>query len=178
MYVHAHRTKEEIGGEGLEEANGVMGGIRVGGGNGDGNGVGGRNAVGNGVGGGNRDVNVVRVGDGAGTRTGVEANEGAHDGNEDGKRGIRSGRVEERRICAGKPRRVVDMMWKMGSTWAEGEKTKHESIGSVAANQDQQNNKEAGSEAQGTQCLSRNCRCRKSVSSLSRLIKLFCNKYH
>ena len=122
--VHADRTKEEIGCEGLEEANGVMGGIRVGGGNGDGNGVGGRNAVGNGVGGGNRDVNVVRVGDGAGTRTGVEANEGAHDGNEDGKRGIGSGRVEERRICAGKPRRVVDMMWKMGSTWAEGEKNK------------------------------------------------------
>ena len=41
-----------------------------------------------------------------------------------------------------------------------------------------QNNKGAGSEAQGTQCLSRNCRCRKSVSSLSRLIKLFRNKYH
>ena len=94
-----------------------MGGIRVGGGNGDGNGVGngvgGRNAVGNGVGGGNRDVNVVRVGNGAGTRTRVESNEGMHDGNEDGRRGMISGRVAERRICTGKPRKVVDIMWKM-----------------------------------------------------------------
>ena len=72
-----------------------MGRIRVGSGNGDGNGVGVGNGVGNGVGGGDRDVNVVREGDGAGTRTGVEANEGTHDENEDGRREIGSGRVEE-----------------------------------------------------------------------------------
>ena len=59
--VHAHRTERVIGSEGREGANGVRGGIRVGGGNGGGTG----------------DVSVDGDGDGAGTRTGVEANERA-----------------------------------------------------------------------------------------------------
>ena len=50
MSVHAHRTKRVTGSEEREGANGVGGGIRVGGGNGD--------------------VNVDEDGDGAGTRTG------------------------------------------------------------------------------------------------------------
>ena len=68
--VHAHRTEGATGSERREGANGVVGGIQVGGGNGDGNRVGG----------GNRD----RDGAGTGTGTGVEVNEGVQNGNEDG----------------------------------------------------------------------------------------------
>ena len=80
----------------------------------------------------------------------MEANEVTHNRNR--RRGTGSGRVDERRVCARKPRRVVDIMWKTGKTWAEGEETKHESVGSVAANQENiENTKEAGREALGTQ---------------------------
>ena len=76
--VHAHRTEGVTESKGREGADG--GGIGVGGGNGDGNRVGG----------GNGDVNGDGDGDGAGTGTatvtGVEANEGAKDGNGDGHR--------------------------------------------------------------------------------------------
>ena len=72
--VHAYRTKRVTRSEEREGANGVGGGIRVGGGNRDENGVWS----------GNGDVNVDENGDGAGTRTGVEANEGTQDGNGDG----------------------------------------------------------------------------------------------
>ena len=79
--VHVHCNESVIGFEGQEGANGVVCGIRVGGGNGDSNGVGG----------GNEDVNGDGDGDGAGagtgTGTGVEANKGAQDRKED-----RSGR--------------------------------------------------------------------------------------
>ena len=68
--IHAHRSEGVTGSERRKGANGVEGGIGVGGGNGDGNGVGGGN--------GNRDGGVT------GTGTGVEANEGAQDENEDG----------------------------------------------------------------------------------------------
>ena len=63
--VQAYGTGGITGSEGQDGANGVGGGIEVGGGNGDGNG-------------GQGD------GDGAGAGTGVEANEGAQDGNGDG----------------------------------------------------------------------------------------------
>ena len=66
--VQVHGTGGITGSEGQEGANGVGGGIEVGGGNGDGNG----------------DVDGQRDGDGAGAGTGVEANEGAQDGNGDG----------------------------------------------------------------------------------------------
>ena len=50
--------------------------------------------------------------------------------------------------------------------------TKQESTGSVAANQvNLENSKKAEREVQRTQSLCRNCRCRGSVSSLSRVIK-------
>ena len=65
--LQAHRTGGLTGSEGQEGVNGVGGGIRVGGGNRDGNG----------------DVNVHGDGDGAGTGTEVEVNEGAQDGNGD-----------------------------------------------------------------------------------------------
>ena len=86
MSVQANRTGGVTGSEGHEEANGVGGGIGVGGRNGDGNGVGGGSGDDNGVGGGNGDVNGHGDGDGtgAGTGTGVEVNEGAQDGNGDG----------------------------------------------------------------------------------------------
>ena len=64
------------------------------------------------------DGNVDGEGDGEGTKTWVEANEG----NEDGRRGTGSRRENERRICARKPRKVVDVMWETGETWAEEEK--------------------------------------------------------
>ena len=66
--VQANRTGGVTGSEGQEGANGVGGGIAVGGGNGDDNG----------------DVNGHGDGDGAGTGTGVEVDEGAQDGNGDG----------------------------------------------------------------------------------------------
>ena len=69
--VQAHGTGGITGSEGQEGANGVGGGIEVGGGNGDGNG----------------DVDGQGDGDGAGAGTGVEANEGAQDGNGDGSGG-------------------------------------------------------------------------------------------
>ena len=75
--VHAHRTGRVTGSEGREGANGVGGGIRVGGADGDGNGVGG----------GNGDVNGHGDGDGAGVGTRVEVNEGAQDGNGGGSGG-------------------------------------------------------------------------------------------
>ena len=66
--VQAHGTGGITGSEGQEGANGVGGGIEVGGGNGDGNG----------------DVDGQGDGHGAGAGTGVEANEEAQDGNGDG----------------------------------------------------------------------------------------------
>ena len=55
-----------------------------------------------------------------------------------------------------------------------------ERVGSVAANPDNLgSNKEAGGGAQGAhQGSSKICTSRESVSSLSRLIRGFCNKYH
>ena len=75
--------------------------------------------------------------------------------------------------------RVVDVMWKTGEPWAKKEKRKLENIGSLAVNKSNlENSKEEGRKAQDTQELNNNCRCRGSVSSLSRLIKYFRNKYH
>ena len=86
--VQAHGTGRITGSEGQEGANGVGGGIEVGGGNGDGNG------------------DVDGQGDGAGAGTGVEANEGAQDGNGDGsgdgaERGRWWGSVDEHRMGTG-----------------------------------------------------------------------------
>ena len=76
--VHTHRTDRVTGSAGREGAKEVGGGI--------------------GVGVGNVDVNGDEDGDGAGvvmvTGTGVEANEGAQDGNEDGS-GNEAGNGEE-----------------------------------------------------------------------------------
>ena len=69
--VQAHRTGGVTGSEGQEGANGVGGGIEVGGGNGDGN----------------EDVNGQGDGDGAGAGTTVEENKGAQDGDGDGSGG-------------------------------------------------------------------------------------------
>ena len=64
--VHGHHTEGATGPEGGEGANGIGGGIRVGGCDGD--------------------VNGSEDGDGAGTRTGMEANEGTQNRNGDGAR--------------------------------------------------------------------------------------------
>ena len=74
--VHKHRTEGITGCEGRKDANG----------NGDGNRLGG----------GNEAVNNDGEGDGAGTRTTVEAYEGTLDENGDEQRGTGLGRVEER----------------------------------------------------------------------------------
>ena len=68
------------------------------------------------------DGNVDGEGDGEGTKTWVEANEGTQHGNENGRRGTGSRREDEGRIYARKPRKVVDVMWETGETWAEVEK--------------------------------------------------------
>ena len=88
--VHAHRTKEVAEFEGREGANGVGGGI----------GVGGRNEDGNGIGGGNWDVNGHGDRDGAtaGTGTGVEVNKGTQDGNGD-RNGAGTGTGTEVETC-------------------------------------------------------------------------------
>ena len=106
--IHAPRTEKITGCEVGDKANGLRGRIRVGDRNKDGNG----------------NVNVDGEGDGAGTTTGVEANERAQDGNENGKRGTGPGRVVERRVCARKPKRVFHIRWKTGETWAERRKNK------------------------------------------------------
>ena len=113
-FIHAYRTEGVAGYEVGGEANGFRGGI----------GVGGRSGDRNEFGGGNEEVNFDEKGDGAGTTTGMEADQGPQDANENGKRGTGSGRVEERRVCARKPKTVVDVMWKTGVTWAKGIETK------------------------------------------------------
>ena len=40
-----------------------------------------------------------------------------------GRRGTGSGRVKERRRRARNSRRVIDVMWETGETWAEGQKS-------------------------------------------------------
>ena len=61
----------------------------------------------------------------------------------------------------------------------ERKKCRKERVGSVAANPDDlESNKEAGGGAQRTQGSSKNCTSSESVSSLSRLIRGFRNKYH
>ena len=97
-----------------------------------------------------------------------------------GKRATGPGRVEERRVCARKSRRVVDVMWKTGETWAEGGKSKTQkySFSSCRLGQYTDTSKEAEREVQGIQGLSKNYRCRGSVSSSSCLIKSCRNKYH
>ena len=115
--------------------------------------VGGRNGDGSGVGDGNGDVNGHGDGDGAGVETGVGVNEGAQDGNGDGGNGGDFGGTRKR--C------------------------RKGSVGPVAANSNiVEINKQAGGGAEGTLSLSKNCTSRESVSSLSRLIRGFRNKYH
>ena len=164
--VHAHRTKGVIGCVGREDANGVRSGIRVGGGNEDGNGV----EV--------RTYTLMSKGTererirGGGQRRNPRCERGRKTRDRIGESGGEANmRKETHKVCG----HTV----KTGETWAEGENSKHESIDSVAVNHDQiENSREAGSETQGTKGLRMNCRCRGSVSSLSRLIKSFPNKYY
>ena len=180
------------GSEGQEGANGVEGGIGVGGGNGDGNG----------------DVNGHGDGDGAGTGTGVVVNEGAQDGNGDGSwdgagTGMGTG-VETRRRTPdgngdddngnenrigeggreGKERKKPKNSCRRragngGDTGRKRKKCRKERVGSVAANPDYiGSTKEAGGGTQGAQGSSKICTSRESVSPLSRLIRVFRNKYH
>ena len=107
--MHVHRTEGVTGCVGREETNGFRGGIKVGDRNGDRNGVRG----------GNGDVNVDEEGDRVGTRSEVRANQGTQDGNENGKRD-RAGEFGGDTNMRKKPRRVVDIMWETGETWAEG----------------------------------------------------------
>ena len=70
---------------------------------------------------GDKDVSIDREEDKEGWRTRVEVNEGTQDGNDD-ESGDGAGRMEERGICARKPRRVLDVMCKTVETWrAQGE---------------------------------------------------------
>ena len=64
-------------------------------------------------------------------------------------------------------------------THTKRNKCRKERVGSVAANSDNLgSNKKAGGVAQGAQGSSKICTSRESVSSLSRLIRGFRNKYH
>ena len=66
-------------------------------------------------------------------------------------------------------------MWETRETFGGNRKKRRQkSVGSVAADPDNPgNSEETGGEAQGTQGLSKSCTRRESVSSLSRLIRVF-----
>ena len=121
-----------------------------------------------------RPVGEHRMGTGTGSRTEAKAvaemGTGTRMGTGTGTR-IGSGRVEERGRSAKNRTIVVVAMWETRETWVErGKKHGKVRVGPVAAYPD---NKEAGGGAQGTHGLSKNCTSRESVSSLSRLIKVF-----
>ena len=66
-----------------------------------------------------------------------------------------------------------------GDMGGKRKKCRKERVGSVAANSDNLgSNNEAGWGAQGAQGSSKICTSRESVSPLSRLIRVFRNKYH
>ena len=190
--VQAHRTGGVTGSEGQEGANGVGGGVEVGGGNGDGNG----------------DVNGHGDADRAGTETGVEVNEGAQDGNGDGSGdGAGTGVGTRRRTPDGngdgngdgsedssgdgngeggrkakkrkKPQNSCRRRAENGGDTGGKRKKCKKRVGTVATNPDNlESNKEAGGGAQGTQGSSKNCESRESVCPLSCLIRGCRNKYH
>ena len=148
--------------------NGVRSRIRVGGGNGDGNRVGG----------GNENVNVDGQGYEAGTKTEERLTKARKMGTRTEDEGQDRGEWRRVEYARGNPDDFRAYGGKRGRLGLREKNSKHESIGSVPVNHDnRENSKEAGSETQGTQGLSKNCRCRESVSSLSRLIKSFRNKY-
>ena len=205
--VQAHGTGGITGPEGQEGANGVGGGIEVGGGNGDGNGdVDGRSGSGNGGGSERRSAGRGRGrerrrerarggnGDGDGDRGGVRRR--TPDGNGDGDvsedcSGDGDGDEDngnENRIGEGgrgtKKRKKPQNSCRRragngGDMGGKRKKCRKERVGSVAANSDNLgSNKEAGGGAQGAQGSSEICTSRESVSPLSRLIRGFRNKYH
>ena len=66
-----------------------------------------------------------------------------------------------------------------GDSGGKRKKCRKERVGSVAANPDNlESKKETGGGAQGTQGSNKSCTRRESVSPLSRLIRVFRNKYH
>ena len=116
---------------------------------------------------GNGDGNESSSGDGNWNEDG--------DGNEDGIK--ESG--EEAKKCKKPHKSCRRDVGSGGDLDEKGKKPRQESVDSVAAEPDNlENGKEAGREAQGTQDLSKNCTSRESVSSLSRLIRTFRNKYN
>ena len=206
MSVQAHRIEGVTGSERREGANGAGGGIGVGDGNGDGNEVGNVNGYGDGDGAGTgvqvneraQDGNGDGSGDGAGTgaetrrRTpdgnGNGNGDGSEDSSGDGNGDEDNGNGNEDRIGEGgreaKKRKKAQNCWRRhvetgGDLGGKRKKCSKERVGPVAANPGNlESNKEAGGEAQGTQGSSKNCTSRESVSSLSRLIRSFRNKYH
>ena len=115
------------------------------------------------------------------TGTGTEARTVAEMGTGTATTGTRTGlgRAEGRRKSARNRKIAVDAVRETGETWVESEKCRKERVGSVAANPDNLgSNKEVGGGAQGAQGSSKICTSRESVSTLSRLIRGFRNKYH
>ena len=204
----AHRTGGVTGSEGQEAANEVGGGIGVGGGNGDGNGDVDGHGDGDGAGAGTgvednegaQDGNGDGSGDGAraGTWMGVGTRRRTPDGNGDGNgdgsedcSGDGNGDDDngnENRIGEGgreaKKRKKSQNSCRRragngGDTGGKRKKCRKERVGSVAAHPDNLgNNKKAGGGAQGAQDSSKIRTSRESVSPLSRLIRVFRNKYH
>ena len=202
--VQAHRTGGVTGSEGQERANGVGGGIGVGGGNGHGNGIVDGHGDGDGAGAGTGvEVNEgaqdgsedgARTGTGTGVGTRSRTPDGNGNGNGDGSEDCSSDGNRDRdngnenRIGGGgreakkrnKPQNNCRRRAGNGGDMSgKGKKCRKERVGSVAANPDNLgSNKEAAGGAQGAQGSSKICKSREIVSSLSRLIRSFRNKYH
>ena len=144
-------------------------------------------------------MNGDEDGDGVGTRTGVEANEGTQDGNGDGSgdgnesssgdgNGDEDGNGDSNEDGIGeggggskkrkKPHKSCRRDVRNGGDLGGKRKKRRQGrVGFVAAEPDNlKKSKEAGGEAQGTQGLSKNCTSRECVSPLSRLIRGFCSK--
>ena len=151
--------------EGAQDGNGNGSGDWAG--TGTGTGVGTRRRTPDGNGDGNGDISEDSSGDGNGDDDNGNGNENRiGEGGREVKKRKKPQNTFRRRAGNG------------GDTGGKRKKCRKERVGSVTANPDNlESNKEAGGGAQGTQGSSKNCTSRESVSSQSRLIRGFRNKY-
>ena len=122
-----------------------------------------------------------RTPDGNGDGNGDGSEDCSGDGNGDDDNGIEN-RIGEGGREAKKRKKPQNSCRRRAGNWGDmggkRKKCRKERIGSVPANPDNLgSNKEAGGGAQGAQGSSKICTSRESVSSLSRLIRGFRNKY-
>ena len=169
-------------GKGAGAGTGTGTGVEVNEGAQDGNGDGSGCGAGTGPGTGVETHRRTPDGNGDGNRDGSKDSSGDGNGDEDNVNGNEdrigeSGREAKKRK---KPQNSFRCQVGNGGDLGGNRKIcRKERVGSVAANSDNlESNKEAEGGAQGTLGSSKNCTSRESVSTLSRLIRGFRNKYH